>query len=149
MEVQENKILKTKNRKELREWFVKNCLTENYCWVVVSMRETSNTLLYLDVVEEALCFGWIDSTRKKLSDGRLVQRLSRRLKAGNWTELNKERVRRLEYLGLMTEKGRKYLPRNMEPSAFIINSVILEALKADPEVYRNFSLFHLFIKGCE
>lgn len=79
MEVKQDEILKISSRQELRQWFVSNGLLEKYCWVVVSMREKANTLLYLDVVEEALCFGWIDSTRKKLPDGTLIQRLSRRL----------------------------------------------------------------------
>ena len=48
-------------------------------------------LPYLDVVEEALCFGWIDSTLKKLPDGRLAQRISPRRKNSHWTELNKQR----------------------------------------------------------
>jgi uncharacterized protein YdeI (YjbR/CyaY-like superfamily) len=66
-------------------------------------------LPYLEIVEEALCFGWIDSTLKKLPDGRLVQRLSPRRKGSHWTELNKERCRELESRGLMTDAGRKAL----------------------------------------
>lgn len=61
------------------------------------------------IVEEALCFGWIDSTVKKLSDGRLAQRLSPRKKGSHWTELNKERCRQLEERGLMTDSGRMAL----------------------------------------
>ena len=66
-------------------------------------------LPYLDVVEEALCFGWIDSTLKKLPDGRLAQRLSPRRKNSHWTELNKERCKRLAEQGLMTDAGLKAL----------------------------------------
>lgn len=141
MEVKQDEILKISSRQELRQWFVSNGLSEKCCWVVVSMREKANTLLYLDVVEEALCFGWIDSTRKKMPDGTLIQRLSRRLKNGNWTELNKERVRRLEYLGLMTDEGRKFLPEDMDVSQFTIHPTIMLALKSDPAVYKNFVSF--------
>ena len=62
-------------------------------------------LWYLDAVEEALCFGWIDSTVKTI-DGVTLQRFGKRVKNSQWTELNKERCRRLEALGLMTDSGR-------------------------------------------
>lgn len=65
-----------------------------------------DTLPYLDIVEEALCYGWIDSTLKKLPDGRLAQRLSPRRTSSHWTELNRQRCRDLERRGLMTEAGR-------------------------------------------
>ena len=58
----------------------------------------SDALRYMDVVEEALCFGWIDPTCK--NDGGIpLQRLSPRKKGSRWTELNKERCRRLENWG--------------------------------------------------
>ncbi len=62
---------------------------------------------YLDAVEGALCFGWIDSTRKKTASGFLAQRLTPRSRKSKWSELNKERVRRLTRLGLMTPLWRK------------------------------------------
>lgn len=64
---------------------------------------------YIDVVEEALCFGWIDSTLKKLPDGRLAQRLSPRRKNSHWTKLNMVRCMNLEDRGLMTPAGRRAL----------------------------------------
>lgn len=91
-----NELLPAKSKSELRFWFQENCLTENSCWVVVSMKSTPGTLLYLDAVEEALCFGWIDGQKKKISETQLAQRLSPRSKKSSWTELNKERARRLE-----------------------------------------------------
>ena len=66
-------------------------------------------LPYIDVVEEALCFGWIDSTLKKLPDGRLAQRLSPRRKNSHWTKLNIDRCMDLEDRGLMTPAGRRAL----------------------------------------
>ncbi|MBP5681015.1 MAG: hypothetical protein J6X31_08215 [Bacteroidales bacterium] len=66
---------------------------------------------YLDVVEEALCFGWIDSTIKKMPDGRLAQRISPRRKNSHWTELNILRCKELERRGLMTEAGKLAMPK--------------------------------------
>ena len=72
----------------------------------------AGVLPYIDVVEEALCFGWIDSTLKKLPDGRLAQRLSPRRKKSHWTELNKQRCQDLEKRGLMTPAGIEALYRH-------------------------------------
>ena len=57
-------LLDVKSRTELREWLIQNHKTEKECWVVVKRgRPTdNNTFWYIDAVEEALCFGWIDST---------------------------------------------------------------------------------------
>lgn len=66
-------------------------------------------LPYIEVVEEALCFGWIDSTLKRLPDGRLAQRLSPRRKKSHWTELNRRRCQDLENRDLMTQAGRDAL----------------------------------------
>ena len=82
---------------------------------------------YLDAIEEALCFGWIDST-VRVVDGATMQRFTPRRKGGNWTELNKERVRRLEKLGLMTDAGRAVLPP-MGPRSFRIDAQTEAALK--------------------
>lgn len=69
-----------------------------------------------------------------------MQRLSPRFKRSSWTELNKERVRRLDRLGLMSEEGRQVLP-DMAPESFVIDEVIGQRLKEDPEVYANFLAF--------
>ena len=73
----------------------------------MTMRRRPDTSIpYIEVVEEALCFGWIDSTLKRLPDGRLVQRLSPRLPKSHWTQLNLDKCMDLEDRGLMTEAGR-------------------------------------------
>ena len=101
-----------KNRGELREWLVENHATEQQCWIVMyrSKQPEWTALPYIEIVEEALCFGWIDSTNKKLPDGRLCQRISPRRKGSTWTELNKQRCRQLEERGLMTDAGRQVIP---------------------------------------
>lgn len=130
-------MLKAATRAELRDWLLTNSSTEKSCWVIVSMKPTPEQMLYLDAVEEALCFGWIDGVKKKISENELAQRLSPRTKKSSWTELNKERVRRLEKLGLMREAGRKVLP-DMGPDSFKINPLIEQKLKEDQQVHDNF-----------
>lgn len=133
-------LLSVTTRQELRAWLEEHSTTENYCWVVVSVTERPGVVRYLDAVEEALCFGWIDGIMKKLSDTEVAQRLSPRKQKSNWTELNKERVRRLEKLGLMTEQGLNILP-DMRPESFTIDPDIEACLKQDPQVYENFMNF--------
>lgn len=133
-------LLSAKSRGELRAWLQENGKTEKCCWVVVSMTPKPDTLLYLDAVEESLCFGWIDGVKKKISDTETAQRLSPRSKRSSWTELNKERVRRLEKLGLMTDEGRKALP-DMNPHSFQIDPVIEQRLKEDKLALEHFMAF--------
>ena len=119
-------LLEFGDRRQLREWLEGNHATAGHCWVAAfrSRRpdgvatgvavfsdcvEKDRALPYLDIVEEALCFGWIDSTNKRLPDGRLAQRLSPRRKGSHWTQLNKDRCRDLEARGLMTPAGRAAL----------------------------------------
>lgn len=133
-------LIGVKTREELRAWFEEHSQTETFCWVLIGTAEHSDVLQYLDAVEEALCFGWIDSTKKRISDTELAQRLSPRKKTSNWTELNKERVRRLAKLGLMKEEGLKVLP-DMRPESFSIDEDIKRRLKEDDQVYQNFIHF--------
>ena len=114
-----NNLLVFKERSSLRQWLEKNHQTAKQCWVVSyrsKQRPAWDALPYLDIVEEALCFGWIDSTAKRLPDGRLAQRLSPRQKRSHWTDLNKARCRELEQRGIMTDAGRAALERAEQPS---------------------------------
>lgn len=106
-------LLEFAERQQLRNWLHENHASAKECWVVMSRSKNipAGVLPYLDVVEEALCFGWIDSTLKKLPDGRLAQRLSPRRKNSHWTELNKQRCQRLIQEGMMTEAGLKIIPQ--------------------------------------
>ena len=107
-------LLEYSDRSQLRAWLQENHSREKECWIVMSRSKTPSpgVLPYIDVVEEALCFGWIDSTLKKLPDGRLAQRLSPRRKNSHWTRLNIEWCASLESRGLMTEAGRVALQQS-------------------------------------
>lgn len=133
-------ILEVSSRQQFRAWLLKHAGSENECWVEGKRGKPKddNRLYYLDAVEEALCFGWIDSTFKKI-DGRSLQRFSPRRKGSRWTELNKERVRRLEKLGLMTDLGRSVLP-DMNVNNFKIDDEVVSALKK-ARVYSKFKQF--------
>ena len=120
-------ILNIKSAKAFRTWLSKYHATRSECYLNVKKGRPidKKTFYYLDAVEVALCFGWIDSSQKVI-DGIRYQRFSPRRKNSKWTELNKERVRRLEKLGLMTDAGRNVLPRM---DSYKIDKDIVTALK--------------------
>lgn len=118
------------NRAQFREWLLLHAAQEKECWVDVKRGKPTDpeTFYYIDAVEEALCFGWIDNIHKPI-DGKRMQRFTPRKKYSPWTELNKERVRRLEKIGLMTAAGRTVLPP-MGSRSFKVDPDIEAAMKA-------------------
>ena len=136
----EQNILQISSRREFREWLLAHAESEPECWVTVrrGRPESDGVLWYLDAVEEALCFGWIDSTHRVV-EGCRMQRFSPRRNGSCWTELNKERVRRLERLGLMTDSGRRVLPP-MGVRSFRFDPDVEQALK-DARIWTRFRSF--------
>ena len=125
-------------RSDFRGWLEENHSKERECWIALKRGSVpeDGRISYLDAVEEALCFGWIDSTTKSV-DGVTLQRFAHRSKKSRWSELNKERCRRLEKLGLMTDAGRAVLP-DMSEEGFSIDDAILERFREDPVAWENF-----------
>ena len=133
-------VIQVKNRVEFRQWLTIHSSKETECWITVKRGKPidPDVFYYLDAVEEALCFGWIDSTHAVI-DGVRMQRFTPRRRNSNWTELNKERVRRLEKLGLMTGAGRAVLPA-MGARSFRIDPDI-EAVMKQARVWSKFKSF--------
>ena len=93
-------------RAEWRQWLAQRHNKESGIWLVFYKKHTQvPTLEYDAVVEEALCFGWIDSIIKKLDDDRYARKLTPRKPSSRWSELNKNRVKKLLRQGLMTDSG--------------------------------------------
>lgn len=94
------------NRKEWRNWLEKNHSKETEIWVdFYKVKVNKVSLKYEDAVEEALCFGWIDSTVRRIDNEKHMQRYTPRKAKSNWAATNKARVKRLIENGLMTESG--------------------------------------------
>ncbi|HJJ31568.1 MAG TPA: YdeI/OmpD-associated family protein [Methanocorpusculum sp.] len=135
-------VLPITSRFEFREWLSLHHADASECWLALKSGEPkSDGLYYLDAVEEALCFGWVDSVKYKLESvpGMTAQRFSPRRKGSYWSELNKERCRRLERLGLMTDAGRAVLP-DMD-ALFVVSEDILRILESDTLLKQNFESF--------
>ncbi len=143
-------VLGIASRAEFREWLSLHSQSEKECYVCAVRGRPVNDgcLWYLDAVEEALCFGWIDSTVRVI-DGRRMQRFSPRRDKSNWTELNKERVRRLERLGLMTDAGRAVLPPmddftiDGETESALREAGVWSEFTSFPQLYQRIRVYNL------
>lgn len=130
------------NRKQWRDWLTKNHNKEKEIWLVFYKKAAAKQgVNYDEAVEEALCFGWIDSIVHANDDDSRVQRFSVRNPKSNWSELNKERARRLIKSKLMTPAGAKLLPKDLDNIQFILPKQIEKELKKDKEVWKNFEKF--------
>lgn len=103
------------NRDDFRKWLIQNHQTKNEIWLIQYKKATKKpSIKYVDAVEEALCFGWIDGLEKSIDSERYALRFSPRREKSNWTNTNKERARRMIAEGRMTPAGRAKLPADVK-----------------------------------
>jgi uncharacterized protein YdeI (YjbR/CyaY-like superfamily) len=97
-------------RKEWRKWLTKNHAAEKNVWLTIYHKGSKTPSVYYDeAVEEALCFGWVDSKANKRDDESFLLYFAQRKPKSNWSKANRERVAKLTALGLMTEAGQKMI----------------------------------------
>jgi uncharacterized protein YdeI (YjbR/CyaY-like superfamily) len=95
-----------RSREEWRTWLEQHASAEKEIWLVFFKKRTGEATLTLpDAVEEALCFGWIDSRLRRVDDKRYALRFSPRRPGSIWSESNKARVRKMIAEGKMTKEG--------------------------------------------
>jgi len=131
-------------RKAWRAWLAKHYKSEREIWLVYYRAGTGHARIsYNDAVEEALCYGWIDSTAKKMDEQRYAQRFTPRRPGSNLSEMNKERLKKLVAQKKMTKAGldaiaHVFSPEKYRTGDFTIAADILAALKADRCAWANF-----------
>jgi len=104
-----------------REWLLKNHDTKQSVWLVCYKTKANKpTLSWSDAVEEALCFGWIDSIRKTIDEESFTQFFSRRKPNSGWSKINKAKVEQLTAAGLMTQAGLECINRAKENGSWTI-----------------------------
>jgi uncharacterized protein YdeI (YjbR/CyaY-like superfamily) len=141
------KTFYAKGRKEWRAWLSKNHGREKEIWLVYYKKASGKPRIpYNDAVEEALCFGWIDSTVKSIDEEKFAQRFSKRNPKSRVSEMNKERIRMLVKNGKMTRAGLDAVALSFNPKKDMrpelrIAKDILEGLKADEQAWENFQKF--------
>jgi len=98
--------LHVKGRREWRAWLARNGTSAAGIWVVLYKKETGRrTISYDELIEEALCFGWIDSIMRTVDATCYAQRFTPRKPDSKWSPSNVERVKRLQAAGQMTPAG--------------------------------------------
>ena len=135
------KTLYVKTRSEWRNWLKKNYKKEKEIWLVFYNKASGMSRLPYDVaVEEALCFGWIDSILKKTDDESHVQRFTPRNPKSSYSQLNKERLKKLLKQKKVIASVRKTLG-DLENEKFIFPKDILNEIKKNKEAWKNFQNF--------
>ena len=119
-------------------------------WLVTYKKHHPDYLSYDAIVEEALCFGWIDSTARALDTDRSKLYFRQRKPGSNWSGLNKRRVEALEEAGLMTDAGRAPIERAKQDGtwtilddveALVIPPDLLALFDANPEAKASFEAY--------
>ena len=130
-------------RKEWRDWLKKYYQSEKEIWLVYYKKHTGKPRIsYNEAVEEALCFGWIDSIVKSIDEDRFAQRFSLRNPKRPYSQANKERLRELIRQGKVV-KNVLATVGDVTEEEFEIPPDILKAIKASKEAWRNFQGFSL------
>jgi uncharacterized protein YdeI (YjbR/CyaY-like superfamily) len=138
------KTLAVRSRQEWRKWLSKHHSSESEIWLVFFKQHTGiPTLGYDDAVEEALCFGWVDSLIRRLDDDRFARKFTPRKADSKWSTINRRRYESLAERGLLAAPGRKRAPTARsgdapKRSAWPMPSYIRKALRANPDAARHF-----------
>ena len=94
------------SQQQWRQWLEENHRSKQAVWLVHYKKKSGvPTISWSEAVDEALCFGWIDSVRKTLDNETFIQFFSKRKPNGTWSKVNKEKIRQLVEAGLMTQAG--------------------------------------------
>ncbi|MDO3695543.1 YdeI/OmpD-associated family protein [Wenyingzhuangia sp. chi5] len=94
------------NQLEWRLWLENNHISKDSVWVLFYKKHTNKpTISWSDAVDQALCFGWIDSTKKPIDSEKYIQYFCKRKPKSNWSKVNKDKIETLTKQGLMKEAG--------------------------------------------
>jgi uncharacterized protein YdeI (YjbR/CyaY-like superfamily) len=138
------KTLDVRTRKQWRAWLQSHHRTESDVWLVFHKRHTGEpSVAYGDAVEEALCFGWIDSLIRRLDEDRYARKFTPRTPQSRWSTANRRRYAALEARGLLCAAGLQRAPAGRSgdaprPAADALPAYIETALKANPRAWAYF-----------
>lgn len=135
------KKLYVKNREAWRTWLKKNFDKETKIWLIYpKISSNKKRILYNDAVEEALCFGWIDSTVKSLDEDNSIQRFTPRNPKSSYSQLNKERMKWLLENNLL-HPSQLEKAKEIAVEKFVSPKDIIDAIKKDKIVWKNYKEF--------
>lgn len=139
MEKKEIETFYATSRRHWRQWLQKNHAKKQSVWLIMYKKDAGvPTLSWAHAVEEALCFGWIDSTRRPLDHEKFIQYYSKRKPKSVWSKINKEKVKLLIDLGLMAEAGLKSIQIAKQNGSWKVLDAV-EAMKIPADLEAKFS----------
>jgi uncharacterized protein YdeI (YjbR/CyaY-like superfamily) len=128
-----------KDRKEWRKWLMKNHEASTGVWLVYDKTASVKTRLqWAEAVEEALCFGWIDSTINRIDEHSYMQLFTPRKPKSGWSKINKEKVEKLIAEGLMTPAGMEKIEAAKQHGTWSKLDDV-ESLTAPPQLEKAFA----------
>jgi uncharacterized protein YdeI (YjbR/CyaY-like superfamily) len=155
----EHKGVKTfyaESKTAFRNWLIENHIAETNLWLIIYKKDSGTpSITYDQAVDEALCFGWVDSSINKRDDDSFFQYFAKRNPKSNWSRVNKLKVEKLISEGLMTELGIKMIDLAKQTGTWIalddvenlINPLDLqESLDQNPLAKEYFELFPRSVK---
>lgn len=109
------------NKKEWRKWLRLNHKKKDSVWLIFYRKTSpSYNLSWSESVDEALCFGWIDSTKRTIDNESYKQYFSKRKAKSNWSKINKDKIKNLIDQGLMEKEGYKSIEIAKENGSWTI-----------------------------
>src|SRR5512145_1814926 len=107
------KTLLVRTLSEWRAWLAKRHASESEVWLIFHKKETGvASINYKDALDEALCFGWVDSLVKRLDDRRYARKFTRRRADSRWSAVNRKRYAELKAEGRLKPPGIERAPTN-------------------------------------
>jgi uncharacterized protein YdeI (YjbR/CyaY-like superfamily) len=120
------------NPKEWRAWLEENHVDKQSVWVIFHKKKSGNpTISWSEAVDEALCFGWIDSVKRPHTEGRTIQYFTKRKAVSTWSKINKAKVQHLMEAGRMTEAGLRIIETAKQNGSWTILDAVEELIVPD------------------
>lgn len=141
MSIDQSKTLYVTNREDWRAWLEKNFEKEKDVWLVYPKKSSGRPrILYNDAVEEALCFGWIDSKVKGIDEQTSAQRFSPRNPKSKFSQTNIERLRWLLKKGMLHPSVEESA-KKVTAQKFVFPQDIIKAIKTNSTAWKNYQNF--------
>ncbi len=140
-----------KNREEWRDWLIKNHARKKEIWLVYYKKHTGKPPIeYMDSVEEAICFGWIDGIKKRIDDERYSHRFTLRKAKSKWSPLNVKIAQQMIKEKKMTSFGLTFFEQRIEYDKEFLNTHTSNEIRFTPEIEQilksNKKAWHNYLK---
>ena len=137
-DIPNDSVFRCSDRTEWRDWLIRNFESSEEIWFVFPTKDSGEIgVSYNDAVEEALCFGWIDSTARRLDDTHQLRRFTPRREGSAYSRPNIERLIWLDSQGMIHPKVRESVLPLIE-AEYVFPEDIISEIRKDPDAWENY-----------